>query len=210
MAHKFQYISCCSLSIGKAVPSDRVVSFQYISCCSLSTCQVYTQSKWLEFQYISCCSLSSTSSPHTSFAFISIHLMLQFIWLSICPKDLIPHFNTSHVVVYLFNQFPCSFHNVISIHLMLQFILALAVLEAQKTIFQYISCCSLSEIKHMVTILEQIFQYISCCSLSRKLWNEKLWKERFQYISCCSLSMLRSTVMLGSTDFNTSHVVVYR
>ena len=32
----------------------------------------------------------------------------------------------------------------------------------------------------------------------------------FQYISCCSLSDLSCFNALLSTDFNTSHVVVYR
>ena len=118
--------------------------FQYISCYCLSLPDHKYQhcNKW--FQYISCYCLSKRDSiismagtnfntshvtvyPFTDYrlrhdTFISIHLMLLFIFLPSTSLISRLHFNTSHVTVY---QFPDTFHqfvSVISIHLMLLFI----------------------------------------------------------------------------------------
>ena len=54
-----------------------------------------------------------------------------------------------------------------------------------------------------------MFQYISCCSLSQSS-SERIWTTiSFQYISCCSLSLLHQSQLLHHKCFNTSHVVVY-
>ena len=97
-------------------------------------------------------------------------------------------FNTSHVVVY-----PSSLCFSSTFHL----------------VFQYISCCSLSNHLLIVPGGHCRFQYISCCSLSRMCQMEDMYQKcfntshvvvyqfirlclvnikRFQYISCCSLS----------------------
>ena len=73
----FQYISCCSLS---GEPKDiigRLIKFQYISYCSLSVVWLCKTVYRFLFQYISCCSLSAADRSHCVFsAFVSIHLML--------------------------------------------------------------------------------------------------------------------------------------
>ena len=126
---KFQYISCCSLSSRKSCQTKIQVyfntshvvvyliskvlaifkfpisihlmlqfiilqyaikatasGFQYISCCSLSILLLGLMPVANPFQYISCCSLSRTYLyQHSTFL----------------------HFNTSHVVVYLYNYVAC-------------------------------------------------------------------------------------------------------
>ena len=179
-----------------------LTQFQYISCCSLS------QKEQL-FQYISCCSLSICNRRENKVAIVSIHLMLQFI-----PNPPLPHpkskgFNTSHVVVYLVL--------VCGLNLM--------------SVFQYISCCSLSlergELveadisfntshvvvylhgKHSVNVHESVSIHLMLQFIFLENYrNWPLWL--FQYISCCSLSffLFRKTSRL--ICFNTSHVVVYR
>ena len=77
------------------------------------------------------------------------------------------------------------------------------------SIFQYISCCSLSmrfqttfrrfsdfNTSHVVVYHIMLFvlpkhiqfQYISCCSLSQTVLTNRRFPTAFQYISCCSLS----------------------
>ena len=118
----FQYISCCSLSETCGNESLYFVKFQYISCCSLSsfllnrlsTLDSFNTSHVVVYQ-VSCL----TDYPHW---IVSIHLMLQFIFISICYFSLHDSFNTSHVVVY--QSTACGI--------------------TAPTVFQYISCCSLS------------------------------------------------------------------
>ncbi len=97
--------------------------------------------------------------------------------------------------------------------------------------FQYISCCSLSNLlsfclysfyyfntSHVVVYLSRNlqriyvvkFQYISCCSLSYQSHSLCNRLDRFQYISCCSLSFPKSKYLPTLSYFNTSHVVVYQ
>ena len=54
-----------------------------------------------------------------------------------------------------------------------------------------------------------MFQYISCCSLSEKERDIQIKSDMFQYISCCSLSRRLLQLPLYYDCFNTSHVVVY-
>ena len=116
---KFQYISCCSLSMTPKVAAVRRKEFQYISCCSLSlnkhnTGKTYIHfntshvvvyrglqkctRKMQRFQYISCCSLSIISA---------------------LAGYLVSNFNTSHVVVYQHKNLAQCTSLKISIHLML-------------------------------------------------------------------------------------------
>ena len=76
---RFQYISCCSLSIKPIDLQVEFKAFQYISCCSLSNQLPLTLRNRKQFQYISCCSLSNATRDEYG--------------LQSC-------FNTSHVVVY--------------------------------------------------------------------------------------------------------------
>ena len=121
------------------------LTFQYISCCSLSGTGNTFVSEYDSFQYISCCSLSTATTITIKATSVSIHLMLQFIRERILGIILVGcvsihlmlqfitdllnwfieerRFNTSHVVVYLINQFLQCEHYKVSIHLMLQFIL---------------------------------------------------------------------------------------
>ena len=79
----------------------------------------------------------------------------------------------------------------------------------EKSEFQYISCCSLSECRENFGCHPMLFQYISCCSLSGLGEGFDLLVVEFQYISCCSLSSFPLSYSIPSLDFNTSHVVVY-
>ena len=100
-----------------------IMLFQYITCYSLSIDFFEHSDNLLEFQYISCYSLSTLL---TSFAFcspVSIHLMLLFIG----------------------KKHPGRVHRcLVSIHLMLLFIKEQAEKTYTETVFQYISCYSLS------------------------------------------------------------------
>ena len=77
------------------------------------------------------------------------------------------------------------------------------------TLFQYISCCSLSFYKKERCFDEIKFQYISCCSLSLSHVLILSLICSFQYISCCSLSADLMGSIVVADSFNTSHVVVY-
>ena len=118
-------------------------------------------------------------------------------------------FNTSHVVIYQF----------------------IKTYEGHPIMFQYISCCYLSEdaLRGIDASLE--FQYISCCYLSGVESETRIGFYMFQYISCCYLSfscqlywgqkivsihlMLLFIMEVTLVDhlvpkcFNTSHVVIY-
>ena len=98
--------------------------FQYISCYCLSKIQGASIKYCYGFQYISCYCLS-----------YPVH----------CLHHSLPHFNTSHVTVYLLhppnNPYPLS----ISIHLMLLFISSTNITVGKLIIFQYISCYCLSK-----------------------------------------------------------------
>ena len=128
-----------------SILSTTLPLFQYISCCYLSSPALKVKS-WV-FVSIHLMLLFILRSATTIFyiAFVSIHLMLLFI-LTFCLAEIFgPCFNTSHVVIYLIinlqqNQSGLSFntsHVVIYRNLLItkQLIIAL---------FQYISCCYLS------------------------------------------------------------------
>ena len=118
------------------------------------------------FQYISCYSLSRTVTPELKADYVSIHLMLFFIDVTLkynrqtimfqyisCyslsdfglyPNFFITCFNTSHVILY---QFCHVFEKIVffvSIHLMLFFIRGRDKRGRGSPVFQYISCYSLS------------------------------------------------------------------
>ena len=81
---------------------------------------------------------------------------------------------------------------------------------AFQTVFQYISCYSLSASSSALFALQLQFQYISCYSLSIQRILVRLLLIAFQYISCYSLSVPSPVLSLIDTCFNTSHVTLYR
>ena len=119
----FQYISCYGLSQPRCTGGRDRIQFQYISCYGLSGEYFMHRQDINRFQYISCYGLSFTKGSSTISIAISIHPMLRFIAdLKICmillklisihpmlrfifpfciPFDIVNHFNTSHVTVYL-------------------------------------------------------------------------------------------------------------
>ncbi len=117
----FQYISCCYLSGSKSL------TYYITDCFNTSHVVIYHREsargrKKPEFQYISCCYLSVAFFHLTGDSVVSIHLMLLFIlipleslfckysfqYISCCYLStsiilicqLLPRFNTSHVVIY--------------------------------------------------------------------------------------------------------------
>ena len=55
----------------------------------------------------------------------------------------------------------------------------------------------------------EMFQYISCCYLSDCYLSHFVSFTAFQYISCCYLSYLLHCSSYLQVRFNTSHVVIY-
>ena len=133
----------------------------------------------------------------------------------------------------LFIFFSTSLANVlaVSIHLMLLFIIPSHSISLSSSMFQYISCYSLSRgtlkwakrnkrfntshvtlyrRKHLSnTLQEDLFQYISCYSLSLSTPPEVKQRMSFQYISCYSLSKPHYFPNREMMCFNTSHVTLY-
>ena len=149
---KFQYISCCSLSINVTAYDNMVLAFQYISCCSLSMRPLITEYLTHEFQYISCCSLSNPRNFSVTSSFLFQYISCCSLSLkTLCATQEGHCFNTSHVVVYLIRIILCYQLVQVSIHLMLQFIDNNSGQDKELYLFQYISCCSLSCSKHSGT-----------------------------------------------------------
>ena len=185
---KFQYISCCSLSKREKRLFTLLLSF------NTSHVVVYHRTYRIpcyptQFQYISCCSLSKKRMEvQLRLYSVSIHLMLQFIPVPVYLHPFCQNrFNTSHVVVY---PFPPAHKCVFSL-------------------FQYISCCSLSgigllpgsgsavSIHLMLQFIQRLlFSSVRSINVSIHLMLQFINKNAgipgyvlvFQYISCCSLS----------------------
>ena len=140
------------------------------------------------FQYISCYSLSQTQFPRQAERNVSIHLMLLFIRVR---KMLLA---TAYVV---------------SIHLMLLFIQrdfsrsAFLISFNTSHVTLYLAC-SMSSYH-----CSSLFQYISCYSLSITAEKALELGFMFQYISCYSLSAAGVTTGGRKWCFNTSHVTLY-
>ena len=121
------------------------------------------------FQYISCYSLSRNPNKKRMVGrSVSIHLMLLFIGVLIGGAFAIgERFNTSHVTLY---QRASDFVDTM-------------------TLFQYISCYSLSDFRVIIDILVASFN-TSHVTLYRLLLFQGGVNMVFQYISCYSLSLL--------------------
>ena len=114
---------------------------------------------------------------------------------------------------------------------MLLFIAEIVLIRSPPSSFQYISCYCLSvrwshnslliaiSIHLMLLFISPsvtstrastLFQYISCYCLS--IDNKQIIKDNFvfQYISCYCLSEMFETIEVPNSNFNTSHVTVYR
>ena len=139
------------------------------------------------FQYISCCYLS----------FLALYLPIS----QVC-------FNTSHVVIYPPWSPDLGVVSIVSIHLMLLFIWLLVYPIGQESMFQYISCCYLSnQFRIQISTIFK-FQYISCCYLSSTLITEISRKCSFNTSHVVIYPDGETLVIIGSS-FNTSHVVIY-
>ena len=166
---QFQYISCCSLSFYSSINKksgeqvsihlmlqfiqhsdaqrNSKLSFQYISCCSLSNYRMLVQKKNFSFNtsHVVVYRRKSRKRRKTAISFNTSHVVVY------PQKNFLPHqfyyrFNTSHVVVYLDSlSRRCGI-----------------------SMFQYISCCSLSVLHTRWRTILSWFQYISCCSLSKR------------------------------------------
>ena len=120
---------------------------------------------------------------------VSIHLMLLFIWDAIYPGARTGMFQ------YI-SCYSLSWNYIQNNHI--------------TNSFQYISCYSLSALIQLMTIFGHAFQYISCYSLSWAIpvsFASQYW---FQYISCYSLSSQQKWSACILRSFNTSHVTLYR
>ena len=80
----------------------------------------------------------------------------------------------------------------------------------RKKQFQYISCYGLSRQHLRCDHHLRKFQYISCYGLSGEDIVSKIQSGVFQYISCYGLSYSSTTLFSSISNFNTSHVTVYR
>ena len=143
----FQYISCYCLSmIGLAKGDDHPV-FQYISCYCLSVFLISLQKAVIHFN------TSHVTVYHTpiivlgSSTFISIHLMLLFIFQIVVAQHREAYFNTSHVTVYLFRHLILFllFQNFNTSHVTVYPERIFGVSHDGNT-FQYISCYCLSSV----------------------------------------------------------------
>ena len=154
---KFQYISCYSLSAFLLLFCHNISTFQYISCYSLSfslrlTATSSTVSIHLMLLFISIWNSQVLRPDH-----VSIHLMLLFIWKKHWRKPASLCFNTSHVTLYRHlsgkvKNMKSSFNTS---HVTLYRIKSGVSIPV--TLFQYISCYSLSVCSYHFTTLMQCF-----------------------------------------------------
>ena len=184
----FQYISCCSLSLRvKETYSSTYVSIHLMLQFIGKERQHHLGQ--IKFQYISCCSLSIMKLHSEGTGCVSIHLMLQFI-LSARPL--------------------LSSNSQVSIHLMLQFIEILQWRDKFQTVFQYISCCSLSDMPghsqhhNSAVSIHLMLQFIEEKKSKSKSYQHVSIHLMLQFIKKCT-ELQKPNV----TSFNTSHVVVY-
>ena len=120
------------------------------------------------FQYISCCYLSMGLQVFSALegSFNTSHVVI-YQYPGKRRKEDEMGFNTSHVVIYPVNVFNGTTAQFVSIHLMLLFILLESAWWIMNlAVFQYISCCYLSDKSQNPKGLWYLFQYISCCYLS--------------------------------------------
>ena len=131
----------------RATFKDGTTLFQYISCYSLSYLHSRQNAFFVSFQYISCYSLSQQTTIRTMQASVSIHLMLLFISRQYQEAQ------------YLLD---------VSIHLMLLFIQFLASYDELEISFNTSHVTLYLERASDFVDTMTLFQYISCYSLSKE------------------------------------------
>ena len=162
--------------------------FQYISCYSLSYLHSRQNAFFVSFQYISCYSLSQQTTIRTMQASVSIHLMLLFISRQYQEAQ------------YLLD---------VSIHLMLLFIQFLASYDELEISFNTSHVTLYLERASDFVDTMTLFQYISCYSLSKEGIDNMKDVRSFNtsHVTLYRLSYRNSYQLhLG---FNTSHVTLY-
>ena len=140
------------------------------------------------FQYISCYSLSKM-------VLVLLNLKLRFntshvtLYRPLCTQFTRLHecFNTSHVTLYPGTYQP----------------------GMERTLFQYISCYSLSERTFIFVIRTSVSIHLMLLFISESVRGISALM-KFQYISCYSLSEDGQVTMELQQCFNTSHVTLYR
>ena len=128
---KFQYISCCYLSIQRPAVTPARIAFQYISCCYLSISgntlfrilHRFNTSHVVIYRIRAVRPLAPKTSFNTSHVVIYPNIFQK-------RKAENQSFNTSHVVIYLSCHSYLFFLPCVSIHLMLLFILNGLFLES--------------------------------------------------------------------------------
>ena len=140
---------------------------------------------------------------------VSIHLMLLFIVFERKFQSCRISFNTSHVTLY-HHRYVCIQKNsrrFNTSHVTLYHILPRNHLRM--SVFQYISCYSLSAIEKVILIAKK-FQYISCYSLSEICISKKLFFLSFNTSHVTLYLMFPFYDKREPRCFNTSHVTLYR
>ena len=135
--------------------------------------------------------------------------MLLFILIRENFASLYVCFNTSHVTLYRGMASTNGMERYVSIHLMLLFIYILPRNHLRMSVFQYISCYSLSSPfppNLLYSKLVSIHLMLLFITSSQNIYYQY---NPFQYISCYSLSVNILILFLLSLCFNTSHVTLY-
>ena len=113
--------------------------------------------------------------------------MFLFIGLSVDTFVKLFDLNTSHVLIYRNN----------------------GIKGGKYMEFKYISCSYLSEYALSGIDASLEFKYISCSYLSSLFHQQCVYRQSFKYISCSYLSDFALYFLLGASNLNTSHVLIY-
>ena len=190
---------------------EQYFAFQYISYYSLSIPPTEKHKLSNKFQYISCYSLSFPDRESTimCLCFNTSHVTLYLSEITLFSKSL-ARFNPSHVTLYPLPGSITAAIILVSIHLMLLFI------WFNRISIYWLMCFNTSHVTlyqkcgRKLTDPESMFQYISCYSLSKYGCPYPIKKRGFQYISCYSLSHAEAIALQHVQSFNTSHVTLYQ
>ena len=135
------HVTLYRIKSGVSIP---VTLFQYISCYSLSVCSYHFTT------LMQCFNTSHVTLYQTGFQLVPHVFKFQYISCYSLSRNrpslshVVCCFNTSHVTLYRRKRYRNPGTKLVSIHLMLLFILESVFLMAFQTVFQYISCYSLS------------------------------------------------------------------
>ena len=160
------------------------------------------------FQNISCYCLSVISQNARSNRIISKHLMLLFIIYTAVFRQLLWHFKTSHVIVYLLMGVLHSgyirFQNIscycLSVLLSIRLPLHLYFKTSHVIVYQISVFCKM--------FLRLISKHLMLLFIFARSFRTYLFP-RFQNISCYCLSTMYAVKKICIWNFKTSHVIVY-